>query len=166
MEENNEVRAVFDMRVPGKRPRGDQEGDGWIMSDGICRHCGSPQRMPRTEHSGNQEFGPLTPPSGKRRKKKKIHVETLAAEDDCEHLTFNVGVSLFAITKGLAGEPDGLPVLDENGAESSAGGVDLDDTLSLWVEVCKGHFATDERLRRCKYCVVRVCPNELGVILH
>ena len=62
MEENNEVRAVVDMRVPGKRPRGDQEGDGWIASEGICRHCGSPQRMSRTEHSGNQEFSPRTPP--------------------------------------------------------------------------------------------------------
>ena len=30
MEENNEVRAVGDTRVPGKRPRGDQEGDGWM----------------------------------------------------------------------------------------------------------------------------------------
>ena len=48
-----------------------------------------------------------------------IHVEPLAAEDDCEHLTFNVGVSLFAITKGLAGKRDGLPVLNENSAESS-----------------------------------------------
>ena len=69
MEENNEVRAVGDMRVPGKRPRGDQEGDGWMASEGICRHCGSPRRMPRTEYSGNQEFGPLTPPSGKRRRR-------------------------------------------------------------------------------------------------
>ena len=88
-------------------------------------------------------------------------MEPLAAEDDCEHLTFNVGVSLFAITKGLAGKRDGLPVLNENGAESSAGGVDLDDTLSLWVEVRKGHFTTDERLRRFKCCVVRVRPDEL-----
>ena len=67
MEENNEVRAFVDMEVPGKRPGGDQEGDGWIVSEGIRRHCGSPQRMPRAEHSGNQEFGSLTPPSGKRR---------------------------------------------------------------------------------------------------
>ena len=52
---------------------GDQEGDGWIVSEGICRHCGSPQRMPRTQHSGNQEFGPLTPPSGKRRKEEEGH---------------------------------------------------------------------------------------------
>ena len=95
-----------------------------------------------------------------------IHVEPLAAEDDCEHLTFNVGVSLFALTKGLAGKRDGLPVLNENGAESSAGGVDLDDTLSLWVEVRKGHFTTDERLRRFKRCVVRFRPDELGVLLH
>ena len=28
MEENNEMRAVIDMRVPRKKPRGDQEGDG------------------------------------------------------------------------------------------------------------------------------------------
>ena len=67
MQENNEVRAVVDMIVPGKRPRGDE----WIASEGICRHCGSPQRMSRTEHSGNQEFGPLTPPSGKRRRRRK-----------------------------------------------------------------------------------------------
>ena len=44
MEENNEVRAVGNMRVPGKRPRGDQEGDGWIASEGICRHWGSPRK--------------------------------------------------------------------------------------------------------------------------
>ena len=31
--EENEVRAVGDMRVPGKRPRGDQEGDGWMASE-------------------------------------------------------------------------------------------------------------------------------------
>ena len=60
MDENNEVKAVGDMRVPGKGPRGDQEGDGWIASEGICTHCGSPRRMPSTEHSGNQEFGLLT----------------------------------------------------------------------------------------------------------
>ena len=30
--------------------------------------------MPRTEHSGNQEFGPLTPPSGKRRKRRSVCV--------------------------------------------------------------------------------------------
>ena len=71
MEEKNEVRAVGDMRVPGKRPRGDQEGDGWIAFEGICMHCGSPRRMRRTEHSGNQEFGPLTPPSGKRRRRRR-----------------------------------------------------------------------------------------------
>ena len=68
--EENEVRAVGDMRVPGKSQGGDQEGDGWMASEGICRHCGSPRRMCRTEHCGNQEFGPLTPPSGKRRRRR------------------------------------------------------------------------------------------------
>ena len=78
MEENNEVRAVGDMRVPGKRPWGDQEGDGWIASEGICRNCRSPRRMSRTEHSGNQEFGPLTPPTDMLEKAKKtIFVLTL-----------------------------------------------------------------------------------------
>ena len=36
MKENNEVRAVGDMRVIGKRPRGDQEGDGWMVSEGTA----------------------------------------------------------------------------------------------------------------------------------
>ena len=66
--EENEVRAVSDMRVPGKRPRGRLRG---MASEGICRHCGSSRKMRRTEHSGNQEFGPLTPPSGKRRRTRR-----------------------------------------------------------------------------------------------
>ena len=36
---------------------GDKEDDGWIASERTCRNCGSPQMMPRTEYSGNQEFG-------------------------------------------------------------------------------------------------------------
>ena len=65
--EENEVRAVGDMRVPGKRPRG-----RWM--DGVRRdiHCGSPRRMRRTEHSGNPEFWPLTPPSVKRQRRRRI----------------------------------------------------------------------------------------------
>ena len=47
-----------------------QEGDGWIASEGTCRNCGSPWRMPKTEHSGNQEFRPLTPPSVKRQRRR------------------------------------------------------------------------------------------------
>ena len=63
MEENNEMTAV----VLGKDQEGDKEGDGWIASEGTCRNCGSPRRMLRTEHSGGQKFGPLTPPSGEKR---------------------------------------------------------------------------------------------------
>ena len=70
-EEINQVRAIVD-----NYDEGDQEGDGWIASEGTCRNCGSPRRMPRTEYSGNQEFGPLTPPSGKRRRRKKKNVLT------------------------------------------------------------------------------------------
>ena len=47
MEENNEVRAIVDMMVPGRRPRGRARGR-WIAFEGTCRNCGSPQRMPRT----------------------------------------------------------------------------------------------------------------------
>ena len=56
MEENNEVRAIVDMIVPGKRPRG-----RWM--DCVRRdmqELGSPWRMPRTENCRGQEFGPLT----------------------------------------------------------------------------------------------------------
>ena len=84
MEENNEVRAVGDMRLPGKRPRGDQEGDGWMTSKEICRNCGSPRRMPRAraEHSGSQEFGPLTPTSGKRRRRRNYAICSLSYNDN------------------------------------------------------------------------------------
>ena len=44
MEENNEVRAVVDMIVPKK----DQEGDGWMASEGTCKNRRSPWRMPKT----------------------------------------------------------------------------------------------------------------------
>ena len=71
MVENNEVQSIVDMMVPKKRSRGDEEGDGWIASEGTCRNCGLPRRLPRIANSGNQEFGPLTPPSGRRRRKKE-----------------------------------------------------------------------------------------------
>ena len=41
MEENNEVRAIVDIVVPGKDQEGDQEEDGWIVSEATCRNCGS-----------------------------------------------------------------------------------------------------------------------------
>ena len=70
--DENEVSAAGDMRVPGKRPRGrPRERDGWMASEGICRHCGLPRRMHRVEHSGNKELGPLTPPSRKRRRSRR-----------------------------------------------------------------------------------------------
>ena len=43
-----------------------------MASEGTYRNCGSPRRLPRAEHSGNQEFGPLTPPNGERRRIRRI----------------------------------------------------------------------------------------------
>ena len=71
MEENNEVRAVGDMRVPEKRPSRRPRGR-WV--DFVRRDMQALRitpKMPKTEHSGNQEFGPLTPPSGKRRRRRR-----------------------------------------------------------------------------------------------
>ena len=83
--EENEMRAVGDTRVPGKGQGGDQEGDGWMASEGICRHCGSPRRMHRTEHSGNQEFGPLTPSSGKRRRRRRSQGHYWLTQHSSDH---------------------------------------------------------------------------------
>ena len=44
MEENNEVRAVVDMRVPGKRPRGDQGG---LCPKGYAGTADHPRGCPR-----------------------------------------------------------------------------------------------------------------------
>ena len=73
MEENKEVRAVGSMGMPGKRPRERPKGR-WV--DGVRRDTQAP-RMHRREHSGNQEFGPLTLHSGKRRRRTRhdIHSE-------------------------------------------------------------------------------------------
>ena len=63
MKENNEVRADVDMIVPGKRPRG-----RWM--DCLRRDMQELRISPEGAQDrtfGNQEFGPLTPPSGKRR---------------------------------------------------------------------------------------------------
>ena len=59
MEENNEVKAIVDMMVTEKTKR---EIDG-LRPKG---HVG-------TE---NQEFGPLTPPSGKRRRRRRMYVHS------------------------------------------------------------------------------------------
>ena len=32
------MRVVVDMILPGKRPRGDQVGDGWIVSEETADH--------------------------------------------------------------------------------------------------------------------------------
>ena len=64
MEENIKMRAVVDMIVPGKKTKRDMDG---------LRPKGSPQRMPRIEHSRNQKFGPQTPPCVKRRRGREYH---------------------------------------------------------------------------------------------
>ena len=74
MEENNEVRAVVDMRVPGKRLRGRPRGR-WMDCVQMDMHAlRIPRRMPRTQHFGNLEFWPLTPPSGKMRRRRSLTV--------------------------------------------------------------------------------------------
>ena len=72
MEENNEVRAVVTWECQEKDQGGDQEGDGWIASEWICRHCGLPWRKEKDRNSGNQEFGLLIPSSGKRRRRRSL----------------------------------------------------------------------------------------------
>ena len=67
MVENNEVKAIVDMIVPGKRPRGRwTDGVRWDM-----RELRITQEDAQDRTFGNQEFGPLTPPSGKMRRRKR-----------------------------------------------------------------------------------------------
>ena len=69
------------MIVPGKA-----KGETKREMDGSCpKGCADTADHPRgcpgqTEHSGNQEFDPLIPPSGKRRRRRRIkYVRTLLA---------------------------------------------------------------------------------------
>ena len=65
MEENNEVSAIVDMIVPGKRPRG-RWMDG-ARSDMQAAYL--PGGCPG-EHPENQDFGPLTSPGVNRRRRR------------------------------------------------------------------------------------------------
>ena len=51
----------------------DQEGDGWIASEGTCRNCGSPQRMPRAEFLEIKNSGRLPHLVGKGEEEEVIH---------------------------------------------------------------------------------------------
>ena len=60
MEENNEeVRAVVDMIMPGKKPRREMDGMRPMRYVGTADH----RWMPRIEHSGNQDFWATDPTS-------------------------------------------------------------------------------------------------------
>ena len=72
MEGNNEVRAVGDMRVPGKRPRGGPRGK-WM--DGVRRDMQVLRITPEDAQDRTfwkSIFGSLTLPSRKRQKKNII----------------------------------------------------------------------------------------------
>ena len=91
-EENNEVTAIVNMMVSGKRSRGRPKGR-WSM--------------PGTEHSGNQEFWPLTPPSGKMRRKRRrkkgskeyILIKTYYGTHHITKLNYKISRALFAINR-------------------------------------------------------------------
>ena len=66
MEDNKEVRAVVNMIVPGKRPRGRPRGR-WM--DGVRRDMQAQRITPEEEQDRTfwKDYGLLTPPSGKGR---------------------------------------------------------------------------------------------------
>ena len=71
-----------------------------IASEGTCRNCGSPWRMPRTEQSGDQEFGPLTHLVGNSEGAKKLlkNIQRLSYSVECEkqNITFNPALYLLS----------------------------------------------------------------------
>ena len=69
-EQRNESSCWHDSAMKKTKRETKREMDGLRPKAGTAE-CGSPRRMPRTEHSRNQEFGPLTTPSGKRRRRRK-----------------------------------------------------------------------------------------------
>ena len=71
MEENNEVRAVGDMRVPGKRPRGRQRGR-WM--DSVRRDRQALRITSEDAQDGTfwkSRIRAAVPPNGKRRRRRK-----------------------------------------------------------------------------------------------
>ena len=58
-----------------------------------------------------------------------VRVKSFTAKHDREHFSFYIGISLFTITERLAGERYGSAILDKDCTESSAGCIDLDNTL-------------------------------------
>ena len=66
MEENNDERAIVEMRKTKRETKREMESFRRDMQELRLTPEDAQDRIFWTEHSGNQEFGPLTSHSGKR----------------------------------------------------------------------------------------------------
>ena len=92
--------------------------------------------------------------------------ESLAPEDNSEHISLNVRVMCLTVTQWFWCECDRLAHLHQNSTQTSPIRIYSDYGVSAWLEVSKLHFAADKLLSRFECLVMWRVPSKEGIFLE